>query len=101
MIKQFQISASELDLGELVKYLKRIECRLTRLEELANKNNRSDIVMDTLLSRKEVANYFQVNISTIRNWTKQGILKKYGVGDRVYYKRSEIESVLTRIDEAI
>jgi DNA-binding transcriptional MerR regulator len=55
--------------------------------------------MEELLSRVEVANYFKVNISTVRNWTKQGILKKYGVGDRVYYKRFEIEEVLIQINE--
>lgn len=99
MIKQFQISVSELNLGELIDCLKRIENRLISLEELVARSNEPNYSLNELLSRKEVATYFKVNISTVRNWTKQGILTKYGVGDRVYYKRCEVEEVLTQIDE--
>lgn len=98
MIKQFQISASELDLKELVDYLKKIEKRLAKLEEVTSKTKESKDSLDELLTRKEVASHFKVNISTVRNWTKQGVLKKYGLGDRVYYKRKEIEETLTLIN---
>ncbi|PHR46513.1 MAG: DNA-binding protein [Fluviicola sp.] len=100
MIKHFEIAACELDLQELVSCLNRIEQRLVKLEEQSSKESSSTKSLEELLSRKEVANYFKVNISTVRNWTKQGILKKYGVGDRVYYKRTEIEEVLTEIKES-
>lgn len=100
MIKHYEIAACELDIKELVDCLSRMEEKISRLEEKLNdQKTSSSSGMDDLLSRKEVAAYFKVNISTVRNWTRQGILRKYGVGDRVYYKRAEIEEVLIEINE--
>lgn len=50
-----------------------------------------------LMSRKEVADFFKINIVTLHNWTKKGKLKSYGIGHRVYYKRSEIEKALVKL----
>lgn len=47
-----------------------------------------------LLTRKEVADLFKINLSTLFHWTNKGKLKAYGIGNRVYYKRSEVEEVL-------
>jgi len=47
-----------------------------------------------LLTRNEVAEMLKCDISTIHNWTKKGKLIPYGIGNRVYYKRSEIEQML-------
>ena len=92
MIKHYQISATELDLDELVNCLTRIEERLIHLESLAESHPSSLSGRDELMTRDEVSHYFKVNVSTVRNWTKQDILKKYSVGNRVYYKRSEVEA---------
>lgn len=68
------------------------------LEEIASIRN--DIInkdvkkIDTLLTRKEVAEMLKCDISTVHNWTKSGKLKAYGVGGRVYYKLSEIEEAM-------
>ena len=51
-----------------------------------------------LMTRQEVADYFKIDISTVYNWTNKGRLISYGIGHRVYYKRSEIESKLIRIN---
>lgn len=48
-----------------------------------------------LMTRNEVAQFFKVNISTVRNWSKSGILQPYYCGDRVYFKRSEVIIALT------
>lgn len=98
MVKRYQISVCEIDLKELVESLQRIESRLSELESRILNLKLEKSPMEELLTRQEVASYFRVNISTVRNWTIQGILKKYGVGDRVYYKRSEIELILTQIN---
>ena len=50
-----------------------------------------------LMTRQEVADYFKIDISTVHNWTKSGRLNSYGIGYRVYYKRSEVERSLIRI----
>lgn len=51
-----------------------------------------------LLTRKETAKLFKVNISTIHNWCKKGYIAKYGIGNRVYFRRSEIEESITQIN---
>lgn len=46
------------------------------------------------LSRKEVADLLKIELSTLHNWCKKGKLKPYGIGNRVYFRRSEIEAAL-------
>ena len=46
------------------------------------------------LTRNEVKNLLKVDLSTVHNWTKKGKLKSYGIGNRVYYKRKEVEQTL-------
>lgn len=98
MVKRYQISVCEIDLKELVESLQRIEFRLSELESRTLNLKQEKSPTDELLTRQEVASYFKVNIATVRNWTIQGVLKKYGVGNRVYYKRSEIEMVPIHIN---
>jgi excisionase family DNA binding protein len=50
-----------------------------------------------LLTRREAAAYLKVDLSTLWNWSKKGILSSYGIGNRVYYKRSEIEGTLVKL----
>ena len=49
------------------------------------------------LTRKEVAQLLKVDQSTIWNWTNSKILRKHGIGNRVYYLRSEIEAAMKAI----
>lgn len=46
------------------------------------------------LTRQEVATLLSVDISSVHNYTKRGILKSYGIQGRVFYKRSEVEASL-------
>jgi len=46
------------------------------------------------LTRNQVKDMLGVDLSTIHNWTKRGKLKAYGIGNRVYYKRSEVEQAI-------
>ena len=50
------------------------------------------------LTRKEVAKLFSVDLSTLHNWNKSGKLNPLGLGNRVYYLRSEIEASLTPLN---
>ena len=43
------------------------------------------------LTRTGLAEMLQCDLATIHNWTKKGKLKPYGIGNRVYYKRVEVE----------
>lgn len=49
---------------------------------------------EELLSRDEVAKLLKIDISSVHNWCKKGILKRYAIGGRIYFKRSEIEESL-------
>lgn len=46
------------------------------------------------LTRNEVRDWLKVDLSTVHNWTKKGKLKAYGLGNRVYYRRSEVEEAV-------
>ena len=46
------------------------------------------------LTRNEVAKLLKIDLSTIHHWSKNGKLKPYGIGARVYYKRHEVEESL-------
>ena len=49
------------------------------------------------LTRNEVAQLLKVDLSTIHNWCKKGKLIPFGIGARVYFKRTDIEAALTQI----
>ncbi len=51
-------------------------------------------LLPKLISRQYLADYFGVDISTIHNWTKKGILKPIKIGNKVYYRLDEIEKAL-------
>ena len=49
------------------------------------------------LSRAEVAQMLKVDISTVHNWSRSGKLKRHGIGNRVYFKRSEVERAIIQL----
>lgn len=46
------------------------------------------------LTRNELKDLLKCDLSTIHNWTVKGKLKAYGIGNRVYYKRDEVEKAI-------
>lgn len=46
------------------------------------------------LTRNEVCDMLQIDLSTLHRWRVNGTLVSYGLGNRVYFKRSEIEAFL-------
>jgi malate synthase len=46
------------------------------------------------LTRRNVADMFNVDISTVHNWCKSKRLNPLGIGSRVYFLRSEVEASL-------
>ena len=43
------------------------------------------------LTRNEVAKMFKIDLSTVHNWTKKGILTSFQIGGRILYKRDDVE----------
>ena len=49
---------------------------------------------DEWLTREDASKLLKVSISTVNNWKKVGKLISYGIGNRVYFRRSEVERCL-------
>lgn len=49
------------------------------------------------LSRAEVSQMLKVDLSTIHNWGKAGKLKRHAIGNRIYFKRSEVERAIIQL----
>lgn len=48
------------------------------------------------LTRKEVCELLSIDLSSLHRWRKDGTLTAYGISNRVYFKRSEIDEVINR-----
>ena len=51
-----------------------------------------------LITRQELAEWLKIDLSTIHNWKKTGKIKAYQLGNRVYFRRSEVETAIQRIN---
>ena len=51
------------------------------------------------LSRQDVAEMLQIDLSSVHNWTKKGTLKSYGISGRVYYRLDEVENAIVRLNK--
>ncbi len=87
-IQLFQVTPNELAnlISESVK---------TQIQELVNATNKEQPKDENdLLSRKETADFFKVSLVSIHAWMKDGIIKPYKVGNRTYFKKSELINVV-------
>lgn len=48
-----------------------------------------------LLTRKQTAEFFSVNVRTLDNWSKRGTLIPIKIGGSVFYTADSINEVLT------
>ena len=51
------------------------------------------------LTRQEVSSLLKIDLSSVHNWTKKKILQSYQIGGRVYYKRSEVENAIIKLNK--
>ena len=56
-----------------------------------------NLFLKDCISGLEVAELLRCNYSTIIYWTKKGKLIRYCIGNRAYYKRSEVEAAFKKI----
>ena len=75
--------------------LKPIQELKQQLEEL--KKSFQPKEPEEYLSRAEVAKMLKVDISTVHNYGKSGKLRRWGIGNRVYFKRSEVERAIVQL----
>lgn len=46
------------------------------------------------ITRKEASELLKVSYVTLRSWHKNGVLKSYSIGNRVYYKTDDIQKAM-------
>ena len=68
----------------------------TQLSEL-KKELLSKDANDDLLTREQTCEFLQIDSSTLWHWTNKGKVKAYGIGNRRYYKRSELLESLSNL----
>lgn len=79
-----------------------LNTRLQKMEQSIYKGVKSllttkEKVDETYLTRNEVCELLKINLGTLRNWSIKGKLQKYKLGDRVYYKLSQINEALKTV----
>ncbi|SIQ99788.1 DNA binding domain-containing protein, excisionase family [Chryseobacterium sp. RU37D] len=48
------------------------------------------------LTRQEVCEMLHIDLSSLHRWRKEGKLIAYGLGNRVYFKRNEIDELINQ-----
>jgi hypothetical protein len=67
----------------------------SHLEELSSRlNPQSTQPQKEFLTRKETAELFKVSLVTIHEWQNSGILKVYKMGNRSFFKYTELLETL-------
>jgi hypothetical protein len=66
-----------------------------QLEEL--KKNFKPQTPTEYLTRLEVSKMLKCDISTLHNWSKAGKLTRHAIGNRIYFKRSEVERAIIQL----
>jgi hypothetical protein len=51
-----------------------------------------------ILTREETCKLLSINKTSLWKYTKSGRLKSFGIGNRVYYKRSQVLESLTPLN---
>lgn len=87
-IQLFQVTPEQLQ-NAIVNGVK------THLDDL--KKNFQPKEPTTYLSRQETADLLKVDLSTLWNWQKKGILIPKGIGNRVLYDRKEVDNAIVQL----
>lgn len=72
---------------------------LKPLLQLQKKVDESTSNEDELLTREQVCKLLSINKTTLWKHTKSGKLKSLGLGNRVYYKRSEVLQAVKHLNQ--
>jgi excisionase family DNA binding protein len=67
-------------------------------EKLGNTSVKDSYISDSkYLSRKEVSLLLKISFTTLHDWSKRGIIQSYRIGNRILYKKNEIEQAITQV----
>lgn len=80
------------------EFLKEIKEQIKELiENHISKSSQNNFT--EYMTIKEVCSMIKVHKTTLWKYTNDGKLKSYGIGDRVLYKRKEVEEALIQINK--
>lgn len=48
------------------------------------------------LTRSEVCKLLKIDLSTLHRWRKDNVIPSYGMCNRVYFKRSEVDEIINQ-----
>lgn len=90
------LQIESIEATELINRLDRMESAIGALAGATPAPNQTPDTATEYITRREVANLFKITLVTVHDWTRKGLLSAYKIGNRVYYKRTEVESTLTK-----
>ncbi len=91
-MKQLQfVGITPIEVADLID--ERLNKRFTELKKSFQPKEQS-----VYLTRQEVAKMLSVDLSTIHNWSKRKILQPVSICSRVYFKRSEVENAIVKLE---
>ena len=70
------------------------------IEKLLQAQQASNKLEKELLTRKETADLFGISLVCLHDWIKKGIVSPYKMGNRTYFKRSELNRKLSASNES-
>lgn len=73
---------------------------LDKIEIIIEKKLKEIVVQDTkedfkYLTRKDVSKLLHITLPTLHEWTKEGLIPSYRIGNRVLYRSNEVEESIT------
>jgi len=66
--------------------------------EILKENQTSQIIQESYLTRKEVAEKLRISLPTLHRATRKGFIKGYKISGRILFKLSEVEKALKEIE---
>lgn len=83
------LQVSEMSSADIIKQFTAVNQKLSELTAHMQPSN-----SETLLGPKQVMDWLSISAPTLNDWAKKGILKRYKLGNRAFYKKEEIMSSL-------
>jgi len=88
-----KIQLFEVSPNELVNLIS--ECVKTHIQELVTATNKEQPKTESdLLTRKETADFFKVSLVTVHSWVNSGLIRPLKIGNKTYFKKSELIKVV-------
>lgn len=91
-IQFFQLSLQELQ--TIIRQAVATELKVVNMKTPTPKEQ-----LDEILTRDEVSKLLKVSMTTLFHWNNQEILTNYKVGNRVYYKKSDVMGKLNNLND--